>query len=164
LQRRVDWRYTFTSVSAVCTASAISSLIALLMEAVRTSETPVNLQQSIWCYTPENSHLPLRSILYAFGHINDPCLSKQNYPMVAWRQDLNNMPGRDHGNKSHNPEKQFSVRVPVKMFSEPWKLRPGQYVNRGHDDDVSWDRDRVKMFFQYNDVRWQNGSSSSESK
>jgi hypothetical protein len=29
----------------------------MMMEAVQTSETLVNLQQSTWCYNPEDSHL-----------------------------------------------------------------------------------------------------------
>jgi hypothetical protein len=32
------------------------SLIALMMEAVRTSETLVNLYQTTWRYKPDNSH------------------------------------------------------------------------------------------------------------
>jgi hypothetical protein len=37
--------------------AASSSLIALMMEAVQTSETLVNLYQSTWYYNPQDSHL-----------------------------------------------------------------------------------------------------------
>jgi hypothetical protein len=53
LYRHVDW-YEFTSVSEVCTAFII---IALMVEAVQTSETLINSYQSTWCYNPEGSHL-----------------------------------------------------------------------------------------------------------
>jgi hypothetical protein len=36
---------------------ALSALIALMMEALQTSETSVNLRQSAWRYNPEDSHL-----------------------------------------------------------------------------------------------------------
>jgi hypothetical protein len=32
-------------------------LIALMMEAARTSETLVNFHKTTWCYNPEDSHL-----------------------------------------------------------------------------------------------------------
>jgi hypothetical protein len=35
----------------------IESLITLVMEAARTSETLVNFYQTTWCYNPEDSHL-----------------------------------------------------------------------------------------------------------
>jgi hypothetical protein len=46
LQRRVDW-YEFTNVS----------FVALMMEAVQTSETSVNSYQCTRRYNPEDSHL-----------------------------------------------------------------------------------------------------------
>jgi hypothetical protein len=39
-------------------ASIIRAIIALMMEAARTSETLVNFYQTTWCYNPEDSHLP----------------------------------------------------------------------------------------------------------
>jgi hypothetical protein len=36
-----------------------ASLIALMMEAARTSETLVNFYHTTWRYNPEDSHLPL---------------------------------------------------------------------------------------------------------
>jgi hypothetical protein len=53
LQRRVDW-YKFTNVSEVLTASIIK---AMTMEAVQTSETFVNSNQSTRRYNPEDGHL-----------------------------------------------------------------------------------------------------------
>jgi hypothetical protein len=53
LQCHVDW-YKFTNVSEVCTACII---IALMLEAVQTSEKLVNSYQSTWRYNPEDSHL-----------------------------------------------------------------------------------------------------------
>jgi hypothetical protein len=35
----------------------VASLVALMMEAVQTSETLVNSRQSAWRYKPEDSHL-----------------------------------------------------------------------------------------------------------
>jgi hypothetical protein len=46
----------FTNVSEVCTASIIREIIALMMEAVQTSETLVNSYQSTQRYNPEDSH------------------------------------------------------------------------------------------------------------
>jgi hypothetical protein len=66
LQHRVDW-CEFTDVSEVCTASIFrtmiihppssihASVIALMMEAVRTSETMINLYQPTWRYKPEEA-------------------------------------------------------------------------------------------------------------
>jgi hypothetical protein len=45
--------YEFNDVSAVCTTS---NLIALIMEAIETSETSVNSYQSTRRYNPEDSH------------------------------------------------------------------------------------------------------------
>jgi hypothetical protein len=39
------------------------SLIALMMEAVSTSETPVNFYQTTLCNIPENSHLQILTVL-----------------------------------------------------------------------------------------------------
>jgi hypothetical protein len=36
-------------------------LIALMLEAARTSETLVNFYQTTWCYNPEDSHLRTHS-------------------------------------------------------------------------------------------------------
>jgi hypothetical protein len=44
----------FSNVSKVLTASII---IALMMEAVNTSETSINFYQTTWCNIPEDSHL-----------------------------------------------------------------------------------------------------------
>jgi hypothetical protein len=46
-----------TDVSEVRTASIIRAVIALMMEAVRTSETSVNLNVSTLRYIPEDSEL-----------------------------------------------------------------------------------------------------------
>jgi hypothetical protein len=61
LYRRVDC-YEFTNVLEVCTASVImaESIFALMMEAVQTSETFVNLYQFTWRYNPEDGHLYTR--------------------------------------------------------------------------------------------------------
>jgi hypothetical protein len=48
-------RYKYTRFSEVCTASM--SFIALMMEAVQTSETSVNLCQSTRRCNPEHRHL-----------------------------------------------------------------------------------------------------------
>jgi hypothetical protein len=59
---RVDW-YMITNVSEVCAASIIRALReaawmpALIMQAVRTSETLVNFYLSTRRYNPEDSHL-----------------------------------------------------------------------------------------------------------
>jgi hypothetical protein len=44
----------FTDVSEVLTAS----IIVLMVEAARTSETLVNFYRTTWRYKPEDSHLP----------------------------------------------------------------------------------------------------------
>jgi hypothetical protein len=49
--RRVVW-WTLTDVSG--------ELTALITEAVRTSETSVNIHQTTWCNIPEYSHLHIR--------------------------------------------------------------------------------------------------------
>jgi hypothetical protein len=57
--------YEFTNISEVSVASIISlmitsiirAMIALMFEAVQTSETLVNSYQSTWRYIPEDSHL-----------------------------------------------------------------------------------------------------------
>jgi hypothetical protein len=49
---------TFTNVSEVLTASI---MIALTMEAVRTSETLVNFYQSTRRYTPDDSRLQMNN-------------------------------------------------------------------------------------------------------
>jgi hypothetical protein len=66
-----------TDVSEVCTASIIGAMnklyhtfshglfVALIMEAVCTSETSVNLNANTWCYIPENSKLPTLPSLIA---------------------------------------------------------------------------------------------------
>jgi hypothetical protein len=41
------------------------SLIALMMEAIWSSEMPVNLKQSTWCHNPEESHLSKKLIYHA---------------------------------------------------------------------------------------------------
>jgi hypothetical protein len=43
----------FTNVSEVLAAS----IIAVMMEAARTSETLVNFYRTTWCYNPEDSNL-----------------------------------------------------------------------------------------------------------
>jgi hypothetical protein len=48
-----------TSVSEVLAVSIIR-VIALIMEASRTSEMMVNFYQTIWRYNPEDSHLHTR--------------------------------------------------------------------------------------------------------
>jgi hypothetical protein len=59
-ERRVDW-YEFTNFSDVFTASIIraiiGSVISLITEAARTSETSVNSYQSTRRYNPEDSLL-----------------------------------------------------------------------------------------------------------
>jgi hypothetical protein len=52
----VDW-YEVTNVSEVHITSVITAMIALMMEAVRTSETLVKSYQSTRRYNPEDSHL-----------------------------------------------------------------------------------------------------------
>jgi hypothetical protein len=53
----VDW-YEFISISEVLTASTIRALIiTLMMEAIWTSETLVNLYHSTLRYNPEDSHI-----------------------------------------------------------------------------------------------------------
>jgi hypothetical protein len=41
----------------MCTTSIIRAIIVLMMEAVRTSETSVNVNVTTWLYIPENSKL-----------------------------------------------------------------------------------------------------------
>jgi hypothetical protein len=45
----------FTNVSEVLTASILRAVITLIMEAIRTSETLVNLYQRTWRYNPEEN-------------------------------------------------------------------------------------------------------------
>jgi hypothetical protein len=52
LSHHVGW-YEFTNISEVCPAT----IIALMMEAVQTSETLVNSYKSTQCYNSEDSHL-----------------------------------------------------------------------------------------------------------
>jgi hypothetical protein len=59
LLRRLDW-YKFTNVSEVLSASIITTISALMMKAVSTSETSVNLYQTTRRNNPENSHLHTR--------------------------------------------------------------------------------------------------------
>jgi hypothetical protein len=58
----------FTNVSEVCSASIV---IALMMEAVQTSETLVNLYQSARRYNPEDSHLPNSLFRVCFAEFDD---------------------------------------------------------------------------------------------
>jgi hypothetical protein len=46
-----------TDVSEVCTASIIMAIIAVMMEAARTSETSVNFNVATRHYIPEDSKL-----------------------------------------------------------------------------------------------------------
>jgi hypothetical protein len=63
---RVSWdvlpssQVTLTDVSEVCT----TSIIALVMEAVRTSETSVNIYLTTRQYIPEDSKLPPQSVFF----------------------------------------------------------------------------------------------------
>jgi hypothetical protein len=57
--RRVVW-YKFTDVSVVLAASIIRAMIALIMEAVSTSETSVNFYHTTRHNNPEDSHLHTR--------------------------------------------------------------------------------------------------------
>jgi hypothetical protein len=61
VQRRVVW-WKFTNVSEVLAASIIWTIIALMMEAARTSETMVNFYQTTRRYNPEDSHLRTHSV------------------------------------------------------------------------------------------------------
>jgi hypothetical protein len=47
----------FTNVSEVLAASIIRAMVALMMEAARTSETLVSFYQTTRRYNPEDSHL-----------------------------------------------------------------------------------------------------------
>jgi hypothetical protein len=49
--------YILTSVSEMLTVSIIWALDYLIMEAVSSSETLVNICQTTWCNIPEDSHL-----------------------------------------------------------------------------------------------------------
>jgi hypothetical protein len=45
-----------------------AAIIALMMEAVQTPETMVNLYQSTWCYNPEDSHFNCDGYNSVIGH------------------------------------------------------------------------------------------------
>jgi ABC-type arginine/histidine transport system permease subunit len=49
-----------TNVSEVLVASIIRAIIALIMEAARTSETSVDIQLRTWQYIPEGSELTIQ--------------------------------------------------------------------------------------------------------
>jgi hypothetical protein len=51
-------------------------LIALMMEAARTSETLVNFYQTTRRYNPEDSHLPVNSLLNKIKLIENTKLNK----------------------------------------------------------------------------------------
>jgi hypothetical protein len=54
-------------VSEVLTASIISKLVALMMEAVSTSETSVSIYQTARCNIPEDSHLKIEGMFYVMN-------------------------------------------------------------------------------------------------
>jgi hypothetical protein len=56
-------RVGFEVLTAVSTKMARGLLIALMMEAARTSETSANFYQTTRCYNPEDSHLSLHRVL-----------------------------------------------------------------------------------------------------
>jgi len=56
-------KYMLTDVSEARTASIIWTMIALMMEAVRTSETSVNIYLTTRQYIPEDSKLVSTSYL-----------------------------------------------------------------------------------------------------
>jgi hypothetical protein len=46
----------FEVLTAASTKMAVFWVVALMMEAARSSETLVNFYQTTWCYNPEDSH------------------------------------------------------------------------------------------------------------
>jgi 16S rRNA C1402 (ribose-2'-O) methylase RsmI len=74
--RRVVWQ-KFTDVSEVLTASIIRAMIALIIEAARTSETLVNFYQTTRRYNPEHSHLRthrLENLISYLHNLKDVCI------------------------------------------------------------------------------------------
>jgi hypothetical protein len=69
LTMRVMFSVRFNVLMVVSTNMAASIITALMMEAVWTSETKVNLYQSTWHYKPEDSYLQLSMCYYV-----TPCL------------------------------------------------------------------------------------------
>jgi hypothetical protein len=58
---------------AVFWVVALCSIVALMMEAARTSETLVHFYQTTWCYNPEDSHLNSRIFSLTFCVVQGLC-------------------------------------------------------------------------------------------
>jgi hypothetical protein len=68
VQCRVVWS-KFTNVSEAFAASIIRAIIALIMEAASTTETPVNFGLTTRSYNPVNSHLVMvDDFFYCLSH------------------------------------------------------------------------------------------------
>jgi hypothetical protein len=57
MKMAVFWVVATSSLVEVYQSFRGASIISLMMEAARTSETLVNFYQTRWCYNPEDSHL-----------------------------------------------------------------------------------------------------------
>jgi hypothetical protein len=71
-----------TNVSDVCTASIIRVMIALMMEAVHTSETSVNIYLTTWQYIPEDFKLHTRHREDLKFHIERPRVSSSTEAVI----------------------------------------------------------------------------------
>jgi hypothetical protein len=78
-----------------------ASIIALMMEAARTSETLVNFYQTTWRYNPEDSHLHITDLqrgYYTFTYIHTTDLENVSEYLEFYKKGMANIgsPLREH--------------------------------------------------------------------
>jgi hypothetical protein len=64
----------------VVAPGGLAMIIALMMEAARTSETLVNFYQTTRCYNPEDSNLQKQSCLFRRGDYRNKRHNTENCP------------------------------------------------------------------------------------